>query len=258
MSNKAVEQKATSKMAIALNIGETLNSIIANQLPSFLNIKDFEIISSINGHYSDSENNISFTVPNCKLTFKKNALSNITLPTVIDYKSNDCSSEEIANLLEKSSIILPFDLINFVQPNQKDNITKIIRNNIDALGVENTSSDVLAVLGGVLSGNIKIKSSLRVVDDTDLDTKVEVKKTIDNDTSFYCIVCFKKHEITPYQTVFESGWWVDSQNKRKAEEVLEWLLSNMPELLQTTEDLTRPVSALHYEVKEFLSNKKTA
>lgn len=258
MSNKAVEHKATSKMAIALNISETLNRIIANQLPSFVRVEDFEVISSINGHYVDSENNISFVVPNCTLNFKKNTLSNITLPSHIEYRSTDCSSEEISNLLEKASITLPFDLINFVQQAQKDNISKIIKNNIAALGVEAVEREALVLLGSILAGKNKIKSTLTMIEDGEASTKVKVEKEIDSETVFHCIVEFKKREITPYQTVFYSGWDVSAFNHEKAKEALQWLLSNMPELLQTTEDLTRPVSSLHFEVKEFLNNKKTA
>lgn len=256
MSEGLVGKKVTSKMAISLNIHDALNNIIAAQLPNYLKDNIFEVYGSIKGNYKDAENDISFVIPQCKLHFKNKKLENITLPDTINYVSDQCSSESIADLLDQASIKIPFDVINFVQAAQIANISTIIQNNISALGVNRLNEDSLRVVGSLISGQVKLKTTLSIVKETDAATIVKVVKAVTDGISFGCLIRFKKREITPYQTVFESNWAIEGNNSIKATQALVWVLENTPEILQTTEDLSRPVSALHYEIKEFIDNKK--
>lgn len=246
-----------SKLSIALDIQSTLNSLISNKLNEYLCGDSFTITSFIGAIYSDFEKNIPFKIPNCSIVFNEKKIISITFPDKIDLQSDFVESSEIHEMLRNSSINLPFDLINFINQNQKNNIEKIIKNNVDALDLNGLSDIAIRAISKIMLNQSSIDFELSIIKETEIEYQLELLAKLPTQIDLRSVIAFKKVEITPYQSVFLEKWGcVSGQKSEINQSIFDWIINNKPDYLYTTEDLTRPVSCLHHKIKNFLIDNK--
>lgn len=242
------------KISISLEIRSTIDHLISDCLHLYVANKPFVSSSVIVGQYIDEETNIPFSIPNCQISFKDKKITSINLPEIINFESEKIEALELASKIETANILFPFDLIRFVGKAQLANIEKIISNNIEALNLAGLNEEALIALSDILG--FKHKPLITFSDFTEDTESYRAQVNIQiGKLTFTNTLRHSKEKITPYQTLFTSEWKADGETPTT---VLEWVKSNYPESLFSTDNLDRPLSSLHYMFKEFISNKKTA
>lgn len=239
----------STKVSIALEVKSTINNLIADYLAHYVEYKEFCSLGVINGRYTDAEDDILFKIPDCSILFEKRKIKAICLPYTVNFESELMSSSDLARKLESANIVIPFNLIEYVSSAQINNIEIIISNNIEALNLKALSSEEIKLLSTVVGYRTTPTVSFTLLEETTDNYTVGVQIEI-GCCVFKSKVNHSKTQVTPYQTIFADAWHSESI---EGVNVLQWIKTNNPELLMSTEALDRPLSSLHYMIKEYLT-----